>query len=171
MNTGQTILTIGALILLGTTVLSINRSSLTHGVILQQTEIGLYAISLATGKIEEATGKAFDEFTAPDATGETDVATSTTQLSLTLGKESGETYPDFDDFDDFHFFNTNPQTVYIPGVDSLKIRCEVGYINPSNPDVFTTTRTWHKKMNVYVTGKSTQDTIKVSTIFSYWWFR
>jgi hypothetical protein len=171
MNTGQTILAIGALVLLGTTILSINRSSLTHGVILQQTEIGLYGVSLATGMIEEATGKAFDEYTAPDAAGETDVATAVTQFTspTLLGKETGETV--FDDFDDYNYFNANPKVVYIPGVDTMKIRCVVGYINPSNPDVFVATQTWHKKMIVYVTGSATQDTIKVATIFSYWWFR
>jgi hypothetical protein len=173
MNTGQTILTIGALVLLGSTIVTVNRSSLSHGVILQQTEIGVYAISLAMGMIEEATGKAFDEFTAPDATGETDVATSTTQLTAvtSLGKEGSETYPDFDDFDDYNSFNVNPRIVYVPGVDTMKIRCEVGYVKETNPDVIVNEKTWHKKMTVYVTGTVTQDTVKVSTIFSYWWFR
>lgn len=173
MNTGQTLLSIGALVLLGTTIVTINRSSLSHGVILQQTEIGVYAVSLAMGVIEEASGKALDTYTAPDSDGNTDVATSTDQLTAPalLGKESGETYPNFDDFDDYNYFNSNPRSVYVPGVDTMHIRCSVNYVQLSDPDVAVSSRTWHKKMTVYVMGTMTQDTVKVSTIFSYWWFR
>ena len=168
VNTGQTLLSIGALLLLGSVIISANRWSLQHGVILQQTEIGVYAVSLATGRIEEATGNAFDECTAPDDSGATDVATSLSQLSSTLGPETGETYPDFDDIDDFNNLTT---TVYIPGVDSMKVRSTVAYVNPSDPDLLLSTRTWHKKLTVYVTGSVTRDTVRISSIFSYWWFR
>jgi hypothetical protein len=168
VNTGQTLLSIGALVLLGSVIVSANRSSLQHGVILQQTEIGVYAVSLAIGRIEEATGKSFDEFTAPDDSGDTDTATSLTQLTSTLGPESGEVYPDFDDIDDFNNLTT---TVYIAGVDTMRIHSTVAYVSPSNPDLLLTTRTWHKKLTVYVTGSATRDTVRISSIFSYWWFR
>jgi len=170
MNTGQTLLTIGALILLGSVVISANRSSIQHGVVLQQTEIGVYAVSLAMGRIEEATGRAFDEVTAPDDSGNTDAATSVSDFTgpLALGPESGEAYPDFDDIDDFNNYST---IVYIPGVDTMKIHSVVGYVNTSNPDVFVSTKTWHKKLIVFVTGSVTRDTVKISSIFSYWWFR
>lgn len=171
MNTGQTLLTIAALILLGTTIVTTNRTSFQHGVILQQTEIGLYAVSLAQGLIEEASGKAFDTYTAQpaDTTLITQIATLTTDLSITPGPESGEVYPDFDDFDDYH--STTPRNVYITGVDTLKIWATVFYVNPSNPNVSAVGRTWHKRMLVSVTGPSMLDTIKVPYIFSYWYFR
>ncbi|MEX1276000.1 MAG: hypothetical protein WEB62_00140 [Bacteroidota bacterium] len=171
MNTGQTLLTICALILLGTTIITTNRTSFQHGVILQQTEIGLYAVSLAQGLIEEAAGKAFDSYTAPplDTTLNTQIATSVGDLSTTLGPETGEVYPNFDDFDDFH--STTPRSVYITGVDTLKIWATVFYINSSNPNADAGTRTWHKRLLVSVTGPSMLDTIKVPYIFSYWYFR
>ena len=90
MNTGQTILTIGALILLGMTVLTTNRSSLQNGAIINQTQVDIYAVSLAEGKIEEASGKAFDHFSSTDTAGDGAVITSLAQLSTTLGKESDD---------------------------------------------------------------------------------
>jgi hypothetical protein len=85
-----------------------------------------------------------------------------------LGPESGEVYPDFDDIDDFNNLTT---TVYIAGVDTMRIHSTVAYVSPSNPDLLLTTRTWHKKLTVYVTGSATRDTVRISSIFSYWWFR
>ena len=52
MNTGQMLLTVGALVLLGTTVLTVNRSFNQQGFVLEQTEIGVYAVSLATSIVE-----------------------------------------------------------------------------------------------------------------------
>jgi hypothetical protein len=63
MNTGQMMLTAGALILLGVTVLSVNRNNLQNGTILRQTELGIYAVSLATSYVQHATSLAFDELT------------------------------------------------------------------------------------------------------------
>ncbi len=176
MNTGQTLLTICAMILLGTTIVGVNRTFFSHGVILQQTEIGLHAISLAQGMIEEASGKAFDNFTAPDTGGQTNMLTSPSQLTApsALGPEAGESYRgsnDFNDFDDFNFFRTNPWVIHIPGVDTLKIFCAVDYVDDNDLETPVAKTTWHKRLTVSVAGVSTQDTVKVSTVFSYWWFR
>lgn len=166
MNTGQTMLTIGAMVLLGYTVLSTNRSSLTHGVILQQTEIGVYMISLAISRIEEASGKAFDQETTDDIVTSTDALTP----GNSMGAGGGEVYPNFNDFDDYHNF-TKIDT--IPGVDILSVSSTVRYVNPSSPDsvLSSSTETFHKRMDVTVVGISTSDTLRMSYIFSYWAFR
>jgi hypothetical protein len=185
MNTGQTILTIGALMLLSISVMSTNRSSLQHGAIINQTEVSLYAVSLAQAKIEEASGQAFDAYSSTDTAEAGAVITAVTQLSSTLGKETGETYTsqsvnNFDDFDDYNYFSgTNPYTLHVAGVDTFHIQTTVFYVDTTNPEAAVGTRTWHKRMIVKVWPTVTPwggadpkpDTVTMSYIYSYWWFR
>jgi hypothetical protein len=182
---GQTLLTIGAMMLLGITVLTTNRTTLQHGAIIALTESGIYATSLAQAKIEEAQGRAFDQFSAADSEGSGNVITSLTQLSSTLGPETGDNYADkngFNDFDDYNYFSgNNPYKLYVPGVDTFRIQTTVFYVDTSNPNANAGTRTWHKKMIVKVwptvmpwgqdKAHSHPDTVTMAYIYSYWWFR
>jgi hypothetical protein len=156
------LLTAGAVVLMGMTILSVNNSFTNHGMMLQQTEIGIYKVSLGMSILEEAMGKSFDENTV-----DADVS-ATSSLSSTLGKESGETYPNFDDFDDFNNFTTK---IGIQGVDSISIKSVINYIDPASPEVNSGSRTWHKRITVYVWGTVVPDTLTFKTIFSYWSFR
>ena len=168
MNTSQMLITLGALILLSLVILRVNRSFLTTDSVLLDSKIDVLAVSVATSMLEEANGKAFDENT------DTTSISNVNLLSTTLGPESGETYPNFDDFDDFNGLtkidSTNP-------IAKFYVTCEVNYVLPSNLDTKATNRTWHKKLTVYVTSPSMlghddkQDTLKMSTVFSYWYFR
>lgn len=168
MNTGQTILTIGAMTILGYTIMTTNRSTLTHGVILQQTEIGIYMNSLAVSLIEEATGKAFDENTIDSSALTTSHLTPRPLLGRDGSGPDTEVYPHFDDFDDYHNF---VKIDTIPGVDVLTTRAQVYYVTATNPDVVSTNRTYHKRMDVSVVGTATNDTLRMSYIYSYWFFR
>jgi len=169
MNTGQTLLSIGALILLGTTIVSVNRMSLQHGTILNQTEIGVYATSLATSIIEEASGQHFDDATVNDAV----TLTSSLTPSSSLGPESGETTVpastiNFNDFDDY---NNLTLGLNVAGIDSFTVKASVYYVNDTLPSVKVTSQTWFKRLDVSVYGTATSDTIKMSYIFSYFNFR
>ncbi|MCI0706936.1 MAG: hypothetical protein L0Y80_05545 [Ignavibacteriae bacterium] len=173
MNTGQTMMTIGAMVLLGYTVLTTNRSSLTHGIILQQTEIGVYMISLAISRVEEASGKAFDQKTVSDIVTSSALLTDAASALWGTdwkGTDTVDVYPDFDDFDDYHNF---AKTDTIPGVDALTVNSTVRYIDADDPEDILPpgTKTFHKRMDVTVTGISTSDTLRMSYIFSYWAFR
>jgi hypothetical protein len=180
MNTGQTLLSIGALILLGMSVLVTNRTSLQHGTIINTTEVGIYAVSLAQAKIEEASGKAFDKYSATDTAGMGNVITYLNQLTAAgaLGREGTETYPDFNDFDDYKYFSgNNPYKMWIDGVDSFYVQTYVAYVDSVPPFNEVNYPTWHKKMIVkvwpsispWVTGA--RDTVMMTYIYSYWWFR
>lgn len=183
MNTGQTLLTIGALVLLSLTVLLTNRSTLQYGTIINQTEIDIYSVSLAQSIIEEAAGKAFDHFSASDTAGNGNVITDVSQLTSTLGKEGDDNYTGgngFDDFDDYNSWYTTPYNWYIAGApDTFRIQAHVFYVDTANPDQELTTRTWHKKMIVKVwptivpwgDKNARPDTVILSYIQSYWWFR
>lgn len=165
MNTGQVIITLGALALLGTTVFNLHKNLGMNNEIVIQSKLGVTAVSLASSLIEEASGKAFDQATDDDAVSST---SSLTPVS-SLGLETGEFFPDsVNDFDDYNNYN---QIVSFDRGGTFNIRCKVEYINPSNPEVAQSTCTWHKKLTVTVTSKDMRDTIRARYIFSYFYFR
>jgi len=162
MNTGQLLLTTSAIVLLSLLLLRVSNSFLSTNSVMMENKFNVLAISLGSSLLEEATGKAFDENTVENT------VSSLTSLT-TIGKENGEVYPNFDDFDDFHNLtkvdSTLPSAVFT-------IRCSVAYINPSSPNGTTgTTKTWHKRLTVMVSSPSMADTIRFSTIYSYFFYR
>jgi len=164
MNTGQMMITLAAMMLLALVILRVNNGFLSTNTVLMETKFGVLGVSLATSIIEDATGKAFDE--------NSDSGTVTTLNDLSTLGPDGEVYNDennpFDDFDDYkglvYIDSTMPSAKF-------RIACDVVYVNPAFPDSFSGTNTWHKKLTVVVTTPSSQDTIKMSTIFSYFYFR
>ena len=164
MNTGQTILTIIAIVFLGTNVVSVNRTFMQHGVILQQTEIGLFGTSLATSLVEEAQGKAFDKNSLQGLLQTTSECTPVDSL----GPETGEKREDYNDFDDY---NKLRDTIRIKDVDTFLRWATVSYVDSTAPNVSTTYRTFCKRLTVYVRGLAAQDTVRMSYLFSYWSFR
>src|SRR3989338_4267724 len=105
MGTGQTLLTIMAMMMLSRLILSVNTGTALSGDSIQMAAFRITGTSLGTSAIEAATGLAFDS--KSDSTG----ISNPSSFSTTLGKESGEVYPDFDDFDDYNNLHK---------VDSLK---------------------------------------------------
>ena len=176
MGTGQTLLTIVAIVLLGTNVISVNRTFTQHGMILQQTEIGLFGVSLATSLLEEARGKAFDKYSL---VGFPQYLTQLTPVD-SLGPEPGELREDYNDFDDYNWMKQGPHrdsvvvradTIKIPDVDTFIRWAKVCYVDTTHPDDYKDARTWMKKLTVYVKGRATQDTLQMSYLFSNWSFR
>lgn len=173
------LLTVGAVILLGTTVITVNNSSLHHGTILQVTQVGVYGISLATSVIEEASGKSFDQNTD---NAEVSLPSS---MSATLGPESGETTtpPSTGYFNDFDDYNGLTKKDTVAGVDIFTTKIKVYYVSDVAPEVKSGTQTFFKRMDVMVIpsgtadtsrlkmGLATGDTIKLSYIYSYFNFR
>jgi MSHA pilin protein MshD len=162
MNTGQMLLTVGALILLSTMILRFNRAVLTSDEVMYNSKFNVLASSLCTSIIEEARGKAFDQ--------ETDSASvsSVSLLSSTLGPDFGEKYEDFNDFDDFNEYikidSTMPSAVFY-------VTSKVTYVEPTNPIKVTTSKTYHKMITVTVLSSSMKDPVAMSSTYSYWFFR
>lgn len=164
MNTGESLITIAAMMLLSLTVLSVNNNLLNTDTVLLETKFGVLAVSLATSIIEEANKKPFDEAGVDDAISDSSKLTTPNLL----GPSTGETYPDYDDFDDF-----NGYTRHISNLPSAEfdVSCKVCYVKPAKPDSAAHTRTWHKKITVNVTSPSSRDTFSLSSVYSYWYFR
>lgn len=170
MNTGQSFLSLGAMVLVSLIVLQVNTGFVSTSSNLLDNKLNILAISLGSSIIEEANGKAFDENTIAN------VAFTTNDLTYagSLGPNSTESYPDFNDFDDFNgLLITNNS---MPNAD-FTILSKVSYINSNDPDAATSIPTWNKKITVYVTSSSLldqngiQDTIIMSSVYSYWHFR
>ena len=168
MNSSQMLITMAAMALLSMIILRTNSSFLNTSEVLINSKINIIAISLATSIIEEAKEKAFDENTSSSPVSSTAGLTTV----LNLGPDGGETRVTFDDFDDFHNFAFVDTFV----VDSLllgffNIDAEVDYVTISNPDSAVTNQTWNKRLSVTISSESMTDTVRMSTVYSYWYFR
>lgn len=168
MNSGQSMLTIGAMMLLTFLILRFNSIQITSSEAAYNSKFGIVAISLANSLIEEAKDKVFDELVLDT----TKTINSESDFSSILKSESGEVYPDFDDFDDynnlFHLDSLslrNPQT---GAPTNFEIRSIVEYVTDANPDVKSGSKTYHKKMTVSVFSTAMMDTVKLVTVFSFW---
>jgi len=169
MGTGQMLITMGAMILLSLVVLNVNNGYMLNSEVVLNSKFDILATSLATSIIEDANGLAFDEMTDG---GNTVLATS--GLS-SIGPENSEFYVsrdsnNFNDFDDYNGLHIvyNDTTLESAVYD---INCEAGYITDTHPDNFVGSKTWYKRLDVYVTSPSMSDTIKMSTVMSYFYFR
>ena len=164
MNTGQMIMSMGAMVLFSTVMLRVNTSNLMNEAIRDEAQYGVLATSIATSIIEQAQSKSFDENSDSTAVSDEDEFT----LAANLGPENSETYATFNDFDDFNGFTRRDSTMPSAVFD---IECSVVYVKHDEIHKSTTNRTWHKKINITVSSPFSQDTFRTSSIYSYWNFR
>ncbi len=167
MGTGQTLLTIGAMMLLGIVILTTNRNINDTSDTLLRTNCGLDAVSLAASVIQEADSTAFDSSTVRNA------VTQLSQLTPagSLGQENNNSN-DLNDFDDYNGLNGQGR------LDSTKLstgwyywRTRVCYVgNYSDLSQNSSTQTWSKRLDVWVWNKDLPDTIVMHSIYSYWFF-
>lgn len=160
MNLGQSLFAIGALTILSLTILRMNNNILSTDETVMDSKIGILAISIGTSLIEEASKLHFDESTRTNPVNNLNYLTPVSSL----GQESPGVFDDFDDYNNY----TKHDTIYsIP----FHTRCLVTYINPTNPNGSSSNRTWHKKLTVKIANDFSKDTLELSTVYSYWYFR
>lgn len=170
MNTGQMLVTMAAMILLSTVILNVNRNSLTNTVQMDESKYQLLAVSLGTALIEEAFALPFDERTANNLTADT-----TLDLSVNLGPEVSEsTVASFDDFDDYNNYKGNTEGDSTFQSATMYFRCRVHYVDPDVSLDSVASRTWHKKITVYISSPFIEDSttnVVLSKINSHYFFR
>ncbi len=173
MNTGQSILTIMAMLLLSILVLRVNNTFLSTGSVISRSKVGMIATSIAESRLAEIKSKAFDEYTAQGNIPDNHYVNELTAPG-NLGPDGSETYPNFDDVDDYNGFAIN-DTVQVQSTMKPEIfrdSCKVEYVDSDNPnDISNSSPTFNKKITVFVTSKMLPETIKISTIYSYWSFK
>jgi len=183
MGTGQILLTVSALMVLGIIILSANSTLLENERVVMDSEFGVAAISLATSLVEEIQGKLYDAAAADS--GITSLASLTPAGSL--GPNTSERYrptdstkTDFNDIDDFNNFYieyvadpSKPKKATYRG-DSRGFRADyfmrakVFYVYKTDLNGTAGIPTWHKKIIVSVASPSSRDTLVFPTIISYW---
>jgi hypothetical protein len=185
MGTGQMFLTIMAVVLLGTTIVSVNQNNLNQGTILRQTELGIYAVSLATSYLQKAAAMDFDEKTVSGLVYITvpmpqppSIPSTVLTAPGSLGPDAGETTNKDDTFDDFDDYRGYSYDTTITSVDRFHVISDVYYVNQSPPYSKTTANiTWLKQMDIKInntidrrvfTNTSGTDTIKMSYIMSFY---
>ncbi len=167
MGLGQSLMSIMALGLLGTVLLIMNTNTLDSGSSVETSEYLIMANSLGISQLERASGLAFDENTV------TGNVASPTGLTLLLKRELGETEATFDDFDDYNGFAKviTGDSIFFRSADFL-IRDSVDYVTISgNAVVSSASRTYHKRLRVWVSSPFMRDTLQFATVYSYWYFR
>lgn len=155
MNTGQSLMSIGALLLLSLASLNFNSVILENNTVEIENKVYLTAFSLADDLIEEIKQKAFDERTIDFQ------AINVNQLTYPLNKETGEAWPYFDDIDDYNGYS---KPVSLPHVEEYKDSCIVNYCNANGDDIYT--QSFYKKVTIIVTSKYMRSPLYLRFIFS-----
>ena len=159
MSSGETLLTVGALILLTFVILNYNRSLSENEDFLNETRFGLETMALATSIIEEASQLPFDEMSWD--------STIIEKLPTDLGPDYGETnYATFDDFDDFNNYaiaETTMQNIY-------SVSCKVNYVSATYPDSVSVGRTYFKKLKVTIRNTLSNDSLSMNYVHGFWFF-
>lgn len=177
MSTYQTLITLGAFVLLSTLLVTFYQLLGQSGETVQSAQQGITALTLLTTYTELAYGLHFDEATI-------DTFLTPAQLNMlthpsSLGKENpppvGEPtesdFETFDDFDDLHnHIITNDN---IPGVvGKYKTQFNVYYVNPNNLEQKMTTRTFVKRCDIKIWREdpTSKDTLKSAIVMGYFHF-
>ncbi|MCU0332088.1 MAG: hypothetical protein MUE91_02070 [Ignavibacteriaceae bacterium] len=172
MTTAQTLLSIGAIMLLTFLILRFNSIQITSSEAAYNAKFGIVANSLANSLIEEAKDKVFDAVVFDTTKTISSPSAFSPTASTNFGPELGEVYPNFDDFDDYHnLFVLDTLSLKNPTTGkatAFEIRSTVDYVNDLTPDVKSVNRTYHKRLTVAVYSNAMVDTVKIATVFSFW---
>jgi len=177
MNTGQILLTIGALVLLSLAIFNINNMLFHCDISLAENRYRLEALSLLTSYIEQASQYFFDE-TSTDTSSEKNLQDFTSLANFGFDEND---YGEIDDFDDFHNYvkiDTGRSGVVYRNMFKVEYIKLVG-----NDIVVSSNKEYHKRMTIYITddynpplifkfvnGQKMKDTLSVSFIHSYWFY-
>ncbi|MBI4546478.1 MAG: hypothetical protein HY707_00750 [Ignavibacteriae bacterium] len=189
MSTGQTILTIGAFILLSNILITFYRLLAESGETINSSQSVITAVSLATTNIQIAQGLHYDEKTINSFINGQSELNRLTPLGLlgrdswygvdSLGNDTLESTPElppenqikyFDDFDDFNGWEQRDTTLE-GGI--FKTTFLVYYVNPDNvSEPSLTQQTFVKRMDMKIWREfpPSRDTLRTSFIMGYWMF-
>jgi hypothetical protein len=165
MGKGETLVTLGAIVMLSITAINVNNSFTENSEYFNETKFGLESIAIANSIIEEASQMPFDE-QSWDSTIVEKLATDMTPVSdlgVDFGESSMSTFDDFDDFHNYVRMDTTMQNIY-------EVSCVVNYINPAVPDSMITTRSLYKKLTVSVKNTLNNDSLSLSYVHGFWYF-
>ncbi len=176
MGTGQTLMTILALGLLGALFLSNNRSTLDQRQSIESAQWEIMASSLATSLVEKATSLSFDQNTVSSEVSSPNGLTGVNSLGPEGSAETAGPESKFNDIDDYNGFqkDVSGDSLAIGGTGSAEFHVwsRVQYVSiVGNHIDSSATRTYHKRLTVWVSSESMHDTVTYQSVYSYWYFR
>ncbi len=161
MNTGQSLMVIVGILLLTVFILTVYRASTARITISLVNEATITATGLAQSLIEEIQIKSFDEKTI----GQTVTSTDSLTASGLLGKDTGEILvTQFDDVDDYNNYTRSDS---LSRLGTFYSKVDVYYVQKFTPEAKTSSRTFTKRIDLFVTNFSLTDTIKLFHVVSY----
>lgn len=161
MGTQQIILLLGGLILL--VILSLNFYSSYRG----KSDIDIYnqALITATGIgqsiIDEIQTRAFDQKTVTNSVASKDSLTDVGSLGPEIGETLVTNYNDADDYKNYVRYDT------LGVMEIFKTRVNINYVTKMNPDVISISKTFTKRIDVFVTNIYLKDTLKLKHVLTY----
>ncbi|PLX23220.1 MAG: hypothetical protein C0600_15670 [Ignavibacteria bacterium] len=164
-------LTIAAFMLLGIVMMNFRSLNFENEEVLDTNEYTQKAIAIGRSLIEEIQEKPFD------AVLNTKKIVKLEDLTA-CGPGSWESYPDnFNDMDDFHRqVFTSPElgdslTTATPqclrGTWGYTVRCDVRYVQDSNPTVSSYSRTWSKLVTLVITNEFSDEPVTMSYLATH----
>ncbi len=161
MNSGQTMMVILAMLLLGTLSLNVNRTLINTSSTSLEMEANLDAISYGQTLIDEILNKSFDKATA----GGTRIFSYSAMTPVNrLGPDGGiesflfpdsswtgayKSQPNYNDVDDY---NNYRRIVVNPRLGNFTLTVRVEYVDEDNPDLVMTSQTFYKRVTVTITS-------------------
>jgi hypothetical protein len=173
VNTGQTIFSIAALILLSTVMTNFFELTGNVGNDIASGQDGILLTSLATSYIEVAQGLAFDELT--DTMNVTGAQLNQLTPANNLGPEAGnDSLGAFNDIDDFKGLTLDREV----GTSGRKYRTvfDVVYVDPSTLSSTSVVRTFCKRLDMKMwriapsAAEQSVDTLRMSYVMGYYHF-
>ncbi|MGE5364426.1 MAG: hypothetical protein ACM3SM_09865 [Bacteroidota bacterium] len=155
----QSVLAIGAMLLLTLTTINFNSAYLNNSTVEIENKVMMTAFSLADDMIEEIKIRSFDEKTVQF----TSANPSDLTPSSSLGPETGESYATFDDIDDFNGYT---KSISAPHAENYSIRCKIEYVSATAPDNVSSTQTFYKRAKITVSSPYLRHSINLSYIFT-----
>ena len=171
MNTGQMALTIGAFMLLGVVIMNFRTLVFDSEEHLDTNSYTQEATTIGRRLIDEMLTYKFDAGINPS-----NPVVRLEQLT-SCGPGSGETYPTWSDMDDFHgsvFKSPKPGVAVtsatppcLVGTEGYSVSVSVAYVYPSAPNTKTTNLTWAKRIDLVITNRFSDDTVRMSYVRAY----
>lgn len=171
MTTNQTMLTIGAVLLFSTMLIAFYRLLANSSETLNNAQAGISELTFATTYMELAQGLAFDENTDSTYLDPSQISQLTAPDELgpdTTDENQFGHFNDIDDLNNYEIVDTSQQG--ISGV--YKTHFNVYYVNPTNLNQLSTSRTFVKRVDLWVLriSPASTDTLRNSLVFGYFHF-
>jgi len=161
MNTGQSILTIGALALFSFIIIYFENLQSNYISISLLNESIVTGSGICQSMIDEISAKSFDERTVSASISENDGLTSPASLGPDAGEATSALYDDIDDYDN------HTRIVSSERLGDFNVSVRVFYVNFADPETENISTSFVKKINVVVTSALIDGNIKQTSVMSY----